>query len=50
MRLDEEGAIGRVVMGGCTEIDGAVYLNGENQRQAGAISCAAENADEYAIW
>lgn len=48
--IDEEGAIGRS-MADAPEIDGAVYLNGENQVKVGDIvQVTIENADEYDLW
>ncbi|WP_208293438.1 30S ribosomal protein S12 methylthiotransferase RimO [Zophobihabitans entericus] len=48
--VDEEGAIGRC-MADAPDIDGAVYLNGENKVKVGDIvQVKIENADEYDLW
>ncbi|MCO7262185.1 30S ribosomal protein S12 methylthiotransferase RimO [Dickeya zeae] len=48
--VDEEGAIGRS-MADAPEIDGAVYLNGENRVKVGdLVTVKIEHADEYDLW
>ncbi|NPE50162.1 30S ribosomal protein S12 methylthiotransferase RimO [Dickeya dadantii] len=48
--VDEEGAIGRS-MADAPEIDGAVYLNGENRVNVGdLVTVKIEHADEYDLW
>ncbi|AUC40357.1 30S ribosomal protein S12 methylthiotransferase RimO [Dickeya solani] len=48
--IDEEGAIGRS-MADAPEIDGAVYLNGENRVNVGdLVTVKIEHADEYDLW
>ncbi len=49
--VDEEGAIGRSA-GSAPEIDGAVYLNGETNVQAGRYRAREKwkDADEYDLW
>lgn len=48
--VDEEGAIGRSYAD-APEIDGLVYLNGEQHVQAGDIvDVVIEHADEYDLW
>ncbi|WP_127959413.1 30S ribosomal protein S12 methylthiotransferase RimO [Serratia microhaemolytica] len=48
--VDEEGAIGRS-MADAPEIDGVVYLNGENHLKVGdIIKIKVDHADEYDLW
>lgn len=48
--VDEEGAIGRSYAD-APEIDGVVYLNGEQSLKAGdLVSVEIEHADEYDLW
>jgi ribosomal protein S12 methylthiotransferase len=48
--VDEEGAIGRS-FADAPEIDGCVYLNGEENVKAGdLINVLIEHSDEYDLW
>lgn len=48
--VDEEGAIGRSYAD-APEIDGVVYLNGDNQVKPGdKVNVQIEHADEYDLW
>ena len=48
--VDNEGAIGRTIAD-APEIDGMVYLNGENGLEPGQmITGEIEHSDEYDLW
>ena len=48
--VDNEGAIGRTIAD-APEIDGMVYLNGENGLEPGQIVTGEiEHSDEYDLW
>lgn len=48
--IDEEGAIGRSIAD-APDIDGVVYLNGENQlKQGDIVYVKIEHTDEYDMW
>lgn len=48
--IDEEGAIGRSIAD-APDIDGVVYLNGENQlKQGDIVNVKIEHTDEYDMW
>lgn len=47
--VDDEGAIGRS-FADAPEIDGCVYLNGEENKPGDLVNVLVEHSDEYDLW